>query len=134
MTQITDLRRKNLQKKQEVFMKKILLFLLAIFVMALFSAPAFADATTDGVMGSSPHDTSVKLSANVKSSYLGGALGVSYAATTFNPKGTGRAYGTASDTTYIMYEAYAATNTVAPVVGTANSSNFPSNAWSKIGE
>jgi len=118
-------------------MKKILLFILAIFIMALFSVPVFAadpTVTTDGAMGNSPNNTSVRLSANVKSSYLGGALGVSYAATTFNPKGTGRAYGTASDTTYIMYEAYAATNTVAPVVGTANSSNFPSSAWSKIGE
>ena len=115
-------------------MKKILVLFLAIFIMALFSVPVFATATTGGVMGSTAgYTTSVKLSANVLSSYLGGTLGVSYAATTSNPKGMGRAYGTASDTTYITYEPWT-TTTAAPTPTAADSSAVTSGSWKKIGE
>ena len=117
-------------------MKKILLFLLAIFAMALFSAPAFA-AQTNGNMGTTTHATSVRLSANVVSSYLG-ATGVSYAAITFNPKGIGKCYGTASDTTYITYGPWADTNTAAPVLAAATSAAVSGSAtgvsWTLLGE
>ena len=119
-------------------MRKVLLFLFAIFVMAMFSTASFAAATTDGVMGdTSGKTTSVKLSANVLSSYLGGT-GVSYAAITYNPKGRGKCYGTASDTTYITYGPWATTHTIAPAVGTADSSAVSGSAtgvsWTLLGE
>jgi uncharacterized protein YxeA len=122
-------------------MKKILLFILAIFVMVLFSVPVIATGQTssDGslTMGSTDHNTSVRLSANVEAAYKDDGNGASYSAATYNPKGVGRAYGTASDTTYIFYDDVATGTSIGNVVTTLNSgdsSDFPSSDWTKIGE
>jgi len=88
-------------------MKKIFVLFLAIFAMAMFSMPAFAFK-----MGTSDN-TTVDLSANVGAAYNGGTNGISYAAATYNPKGTGKAYGTASDTTYIYYKTETSDNETA---------------------
>ena len=119
-------------------MKKIFVLFLSIFAMACFSMPAFAGSVT---MGS----TTLDLSANVLASYYGGTgttAGTSYAATTFNPKGNGKAYGVASDTTYITYGPWATTKTAAPAVtvatsaavGGATSTGSGLTGWKKLGE
>ena len=88
-------------------MKKIFAVFLTIFSMAYFSMPAFASC--NGTWTDFTNDTDVKLSANVYAKYCGGTSGSSYSAATYNPLGTGKAYGIASDTTSITY-ANVATN------------------------
>lgn len=121
-------------------MKKIFVLFLAIFVMACFSVPVFATSsgtndTDELLMGpTSGYSTTVKLSMNVIASYkTGGTSGTSYSATTYNPKGTGKAYGAASDTTYITYEPW--TNTAAaPTLDEGNVADVTSGSWKQIGE
>ena len=104
-------------------MKKIFVLFLAILAMAVFSAPVFAFT-----MGSNS-TTTVELSANVEAKYNGANDGSSYAAATYNSKGMGRAYGTASDTTYIYYTPATGASSA---LGTAtNSSAF--SGWTQIG-
>jgi len=119
-------------------MKKIFAVFLAIFAMAYFSMPAFA--CQDGSDGSLPmtsdNSTSVGLSANVIAKYCaGGTNGTSYSAATYNPKGTGKTYGIASDSTTIVYKDGLATgqSTIPGNFGTSgDSSDF--SGWTHLGE
>ena len=108
-------------------MKKIFAVFLAIFAMAYFSMPAFADTLT---MGSGTNSTSVELSKNVTAKYNGATDGSSYAAVTYNSNGTGKTYGTSSDTTYIYY---ADDDKVSDFAKT-DSSDFTSGDWKQLGE
>jgi len=108
-------------------MKKILVLFLTILIMAMFSIPVFADTFT---MGSGNSTATVELSANVEAKYNGASDGSSYAAATYNSKGMGRAYGTASDTTYIYYTS--ATGASSALGAATNSSAF--SGWTQIGK
>ena len=113
-------------------MKKIFVLFLAVLIVALFSTASFASCKTgqtDKIPLDSGGKADVKLSANVEASYC--SNGSSYAAVTYNSKGMGRSYGTASDTTYIYYttgdktSGWSATN--------ASDAKFTS-GWTQIGE
>ena len=117
-------------------MKKIFVLFLAILAMACFSVPVFAVETgSDGslTMGSSPTSTTVRLSANVVARYHS-ASGTSYSAATYNDKGVGRDYGTASDTTYVYYQA-ATGDSVAglPTLANGDSRDVTSGNWIQVG-
>ena len=130
-------------------MKKIFVLFLAIFAMAYFSIPAFAtgsaakSAYQGGIPGSANcidlsttstpdctdtnNEALVGLSASVTASYV--SDGTTYAADTYNPKGTGKEYGVASDSTVIKYNDQTGTADTAPTAD--NSTAF--DGWDQLG-
>ena len=115
-------------------MKKIFVLFLAIFIMALFSTASLADALdkTGTISLDSGNKADVDLSANVIASYY--SDGTTYAAATYNPKGTGREYGTGSTTTYMWYkESGVATGGTTVPIDLGDSYDFATNNWESIG-
>jgi len=110
-------------------MKKIFVLFLAIFVMVLFSVPVFADCgnSTDDEKITLGDNCTVGLSVNVKARYC--SNGNSYAAATYNSKGT-KTYGTGSGTSNIYYVLEDKTGKI------TDSYDFESNSdgWKKIGK
>ena len=119
-------------------MKKIFVLFLAIFIMALFSTADFAAATctddqTETIALASGNKADVGLSANVVASYCS-SDGTNYAAATYNPKGVGKAYGTASDTTYVYYKDCATGLSETPDMSNGDSRAVSGTGWNKVGE
>ncbi len=92
-------------------MKKIFIFLAAVSVAILLNGVSFA-AGQSGSGGSitlgATDTTTVTLSSNVEANYYS-ASGDAYAASTYNSKGTGKAYGVASNSSVIYYQTGAST-------------------------
>jgi len=120
-------------------MKKIFVLFLTIFAMACFSMPAFAKDTSncDTISLDSNNKADVSLSANVCAKYITPTTGASYSAATYNDKGVGRCYGTASDTTYILYNDTATGVSLAglSVINTnGDSRDVSGDAWHQLGK
>lgn len=87
-------------------MKKIFIFLLAVSLVMLFKGVSFAagQTSTNGEITLGATDTvTVTLSSNVEANYYS-ATGDAYSASTYNTKGTGKAYGVASNSSVIYYK------------------------------
>ena len=119
-------------------MKKIFVLFLAILIMAIFSVSVFADGhITCGAeqsgkvqLGADGNCTDeFGLSMNVTAGYC--SDGDSYAAATYNSKGT-KTYGTASDTTNIYYKT--GDQTDGWDKDDASAAQFDTDDWKKIGE
>ena len=118
MTQITDLSVKTArenQKKKEVFMKKIFVFILAIMVVGVFASASFAFTADQGHGGAgdgyielgNTNLVRVQLSANVEAKYgytTTDGEGADYAASTYNSKGNGKVFATGSNSNTVVYK------------------------------
>lgn len=79
---------------------------MAVSVMAFFSGVSFAagQSSSNGSITLGGTDSiTVTLSSNVEANYYS-ANGDAYAASTYNSKGTGKAYGASSDSSVIFYK------------------------------
>ena len=111
-------------------MKKFFVLFLSIFAIAYFSMPAFAGSAVnkEGTIAlDSGGNADVGLSSNVIASYY--SDGSTYAAATYNPKGTGKDYGTGSETTYIWYKESGVSPGGTATIQLNESYDFEANGW-----
>ncbi len=108
-------------------MKKIFMFLMAVSVMALFNGVSFAavqSSSGGSITLGATNTVTVTLSSNVQANY-NSPTGDTYSASTYNSKGTGKAYGVASDSSVIYYQ-----TGVTQAGGCTNGNSTDFSSWS----